>query len=236
MALFDQDNTPDLSAVTPEVALEELVGEGKKYATTGDLAKALLHAQAHIGKLESENGQYREQVSRAATIDEIMSKLSTQPAQQQPAASDQATPDAQPDLAKLVEQQFATLTKKQQEQANLDAFRTALVNAYGTEAAAKFSAAKAQCQGVDLEAIAAANPKVALQFFGIADTQPRGNSAPDLSRNASAPVGAVKEGTDLYFYNLRQAGKMTREQYYTARAQAIVSNPDLFYSQRAPKK
>lgn len=240
MALFDQNEAPDLSAVTPEAALEELVGEGKKYATVADLAKAHLHASAHIGTLEEENGQYRTKVEKAATIEEILAKLQPN-GQQSPATTPatpltQATPDATPDLGKLVEEQFAALSKKRQEQENIEAFRQTLVNTFGTEAATKFQQAKAEWPGIDLEALAAANPKGALQFFGIAGQQQPRTSAPDLSRSSVTVGGAVHEGTDLYFYNLRKAGKLSREQYFSQRAAAIMRDSELFYSQRAPKK
>ena len=74
MSLFDQSNTPDLSAIAPEQALEELVGEGKKYASAAELAKAMLHAQQHIDKLQGENGEFRSKLERASTIDEILGK------------------------------------------------------------------------------------------------------------------------------------------------------------------
>ena len=240
MGLFDQNQAPDLAAVTPEAALEELVGEGKKYATAADLAKAHLHASAHIGKLEDENGQYRTKVEKAATIEEILAKLQPN-GQQQPATPPvttqaQQTPGATPDLGKLVEEQFIALSKKRQEQENIETFRNTLVNTFGTEAATKFAQAKAEWPGIDLEALAAANPKGALQFFGIAGQQQAHTSAPDLSRSVTTVSGAVHEGTDLYFYNLRKAGKLSREQYFSQRAAAILRDPELFHSQRAPKK
>lgn len=241
MGLFDQNQAPDLTAVTPEAALEELVGEGKKYATVAELAKAHLHASVHIGKLEEENGQYRTKVEKAATIEEILAKLQPQNGQQQQTQISttnpaQQTTGAQPDLTKLVEEQFAALNKKQQEQANTEAFRQSLVNTFGTEAATKFAQAKAEWPGIDLESLAAANPKAALKLFGIADQQQPRTTAPDLSRNVTQVGGAVREGTDLYFYNLRKEGKLTREQYFSQRQAAILRDAELFYSQRAPKK
>lgn len=240
MPLFDQNQAPDLNAVTPEAALEELVGEGKKYTTVAELAKAHLHASAHIGKLEDENGQFRAKVEKAATIEEILAKLNPQ-GSQQPATppmnnQPQGTPAEQPDLSKLVEERFATLTKQQQEQANLKEFETALVQAFGTEAATKYHQAKAEWSGVDLDALAAANPKGALKLLGVAGQQQSRTTAPDLSRTQYQIGGAVREGTDLYFYNLRKEGKMSREQYFSARAAAIMRDPELFHSQRAPKK
>ena len=115
-------------------------------------------------------------------------------------------------------------------------FETALVQAFGTEAATKYHQAKAEWSGVDLDSLAAANPKGALKLLGVAGQQQSRTTAPDLSRTQYQIGGAVREGTDLYFFNLRKENKMTREQYFSARAAAILRDPELFYSQRAPKK
>lgn len=231
MSLFDQSNTPDLSAIAPEQAFEELVGEGKKYASAAELAKAMLHAQQHIDKLQSENGEYRGKLERASTIDEILGKLNGQQQAQQ------ATPQTQdqsqaPDVNKLVEEALAKSLAQRSQQSNLDVFKSKLVGMYGNSAADKFNAVKAEYAGVDIESIAAANPDAALKFFGGSNTT--SNTAPDLSRNVLNEV--AKPGTDLYFYKMRQANPaMKREEYYRLRREALLTDPQHFYSQRAPK-
>ena len=74
-SLFDQDNTNssnELANLKPEEALDTLVGEGKKYATPAELALAYAHANSHIGKLQQENQQFREQEGKSHTIEELL--------------------------------------------------------------------------------------------------------------------------------------------------------------------
>lgn len=234
MSLFDQSNAPDLSDVTPEQALEELVGEGKKYPSVAEMAKAMLHSQQHIGKLESENGEYRAKLERASTIDEILGKLNgqqQQSQQQQQSSIDQGTT---PDVNKLVEEALAKSIEQRNRQSNLDAFKDALVRQFGDGAANKYASVKGELGGVDIDEIAAKNPAAALKFFGSGNTTVPGSTAHDLSRNVLNEQ--AKPGTDLYFYKMRQANpKMPRDEYYRLRREALLADPQLFHSQRAPK-
>ncbi|MFQ5786452.1 MAG: hypothetical protein ACE5H1_00575 [Thermodesulfobacteriota bacterium] len=73
-------NTPDkdVSADTENVEdtfLEKLVGEGKKYSTVEELAKAKEHADKHISTLESENNEMRLRLEKAANVEDVLAAL-----------------------------------------------------------------------------------------------------------------------------------------------------------------
>lgn len=235
--MFDQNKAPDLSSVTPEQALEELVGEGKKYSSVAELAKAHLHSEVHIGRLETENGDYREKLSKASTVEEILSKL--QPGQQQqqqaPATHEQhQDPMQHQDLAKVTEETLEKLLQKRQQEANLKSFEAALLQKFGPAAATKYEEVKNAFTGVDFDAVAAANPTAALKFFGVESGQAPSNTAPNLGRSLN--TSDAMEGTELALWKMRQANpKMSRDTYFRLRREAIMSDPDKFYSQRAPK-
>ena len=117
---FDQsgsENQPQFEDKAPEEFLEELVGEGKKYATPAEAIRALAHANHHISKLEGENATFRTQLEKAATVDDILSKL-----KQQPESNDidtgeddtsKQTPSQDVDVDALVEQALQKHTQKQ---------------------------------------------------------------------------------------------------------------------------
>ena len=55
--------------------LEQLVGEGRKYADEQALAKAVVHAQNHIQRLEQEQAGLREDLSKSLKLEEVVNKM-----------------------------------------------------------------------------------------------------------------------------------------------------------------
>ena len=71
MSLFNNDASDkgDLlneNRTTPNLdnPFEALVGEGKKYKTQDDLAKSVLHKESHIQRIERENAELREALTK----------------------------------------------------------------------------------------------------------------------------------------------------------------------------
>jgi cysteinyl-tRNA synthetase len=106
--------TPPTTQGNGEI-VSALVGEGQKYKTVDELAKAYLHADTFIQQLKEENQKYREQVASAKSIDDVLERL--QQSQQQ----EQVTPAQveQPDISALVEQTLAQREAKKAQEANL---------------------------------------------------------------------------------------------------------------------
>ena len=74
--------------LSSEQSLELLVGEGKKYANAGELAKAMVHSQTHITTLESEATTLKEQALKQGSIDDILSVLKSNGNQEQQQSND----------------------------------------------------------------------------------------------------------------------------------------------------
>jgi len=55
--------------------LPELVGEGKKFKSPQDLARSVLHKDAHISRTERENAELREELKKRMNMEDFMSKL-----------------------------------------------------------------------------------------------------------------------------------------------------------------
>ena len=67
-------STTNTQAIPESVSL--LVGEGRKYKTLDDLAKAYLNADGFIEQLKAENQELRTKTVEAKTIDEVLERLS----------------------------------------------------------------------------------------------------------------------------------------------------------------
>lgn len=79
-------NNPDQDVIDPNKDyLEDLVGEGKKYADVAALTRAVLHKDQHIKRLESENNgmrkdfsDWREQQNTVLSLKEVLDQLKEQ--------------------------------------------------------------------------------------------------------------------------------------------------------------
>jgi len=122
----------------------ELVGEGKKYATVEELAKAKIHADNHIQTLIQEKRELEAKTETSSTVDAILAKLDNpqDPVVAEPARTEQEAVD----IAALVEQKLTEkLTAKDKEAvatANKNMFWSKLTDALGSKEEAK-SAVKA---------------------------------------------------------------------------------------------
>lgn len=191
--IFDDNTpppTPTAEAVVPPVVdqvpdhLKDLIGPGKKYATTEKALESLPHAQAHIAKLEQELAAERERAARGQSVDDVRKAVQELLAERvdQPVVLDEAT------LAPLV---TSLLTKSEQQRAaqqNTDSFKATLAKAYGDKAKEKFGAVAAQ-HGMtpeQLSNLVRSAPSAALALFPETHGKPSGNPGlrSDLNTNA----------------------------------------------------
>jgi uncharacterized protein YdcH (DUF465 family) len=64
---------------TVEPKFDDLVGEGKRYKTPDEIAKAKLHADTHIDRLEKENAELRAYTQQAKKLEDLIAKLEANP-------------------------------------------------------------------------------------------------------------------------------------------------------------
>jgi len=195
--LFD-DNESKPTEIDPDTAFSELVGEGKKYRTAADLAKAYFHLEVHTGTIEQENAALREKTQKASTIEEILERLGQKPSSQEPPTHkthDSGADDI--DVADLVKSEFERLTSVETAKANKGKVKQALVDAYGPRAAEQFKAMQAEL-GIDLEQLAATSPQLVLKLIG--QHAAPSNTAPDLSgtrrQDQSSPSLTTRKGIE----------------------------------------
>lgn len=219
MSVFDPttETTPDT------VTLETLVGEGKKYATPDDVAKAKVHADLFIEQLKAENAGLREDLALRLTAEEQLSQFAARQTaapvrqdEQRPATQAPAVPDPaikKEDLASLVRE--ITSQERQAEQAlrNANEIEARMLAEFGDEQTAnRIVQAKAQELGVSVEflqSVALQSPKAFFTTLGleaakdVATPQTRGkqdvNTEAFMRQNANttAPVGSYKYYEDL---------------------------------------
>lgn len=177
MSVFDDTSTLD----NP---LETLVGEGKKYATIEDLAKAYVNADQFIGQLKTENQDFRDQLNGRKTVEELLEEQrrtnTTQQSQgnnQPPEKTEQPKPFTEEDLAARIKEEIQKTARENQVANNVNTVASRLIELYGSDAKAnEVVKQKAQELGVSVEflqGVAAQSPKAFFAQLGVDAGNPR---------------------------------------------------------------
>lgn len=219
-------------------SLEVLVGEGRKYKTTEDLAKSYMEADGFIEKLKDENRVLREQAAKAKTLEEVLDKL------KQPAQTDGVTPRpsgqnfSAEDVAKIVKAELTGYETTKTRQNNLALADSKMKELFGDKAKEVFdrAAPDADTKRV-LQSLAEVNPT---QFLALFHKQSDGSPVASQSsvntgalHNSGSGSRETTPGTKEYWNALRRAKPM---EYYSQKNQLAMlkdaqDNPTKFFGE-----
>lgn len=227
----DQSN----NEVTPTV-VDQLVGEGKKYQSVDELAKAYMNADEFLETLKAENRELKEKATKVATIDEVMERINSQskPADvvaDQPAQSQGLTKE---ELQALVEATVTGMETSKTRTENLKKANTLLKEAFGEKAEEAF---KEVAKTPELEKVyqqlAEVDPQEFIKRFVAV---PKNTAAqPDTGGTAvlHTPGGnrIQVEGTKEFYDNIRRtnASLYYSQDFQLQMDKAVRSNPDKYY-------
>lgn len=171
-----------IADVTGEEALKHMVGEGAKYATVEDLAKAALNGQVHISKIEQENASLRDTSDKAKGIDDILAALKGQQHKDDDDGNHQHDDNhdkGDSNELSVEDQITAAFAKRDQgdvvkkEDGNLNETVDLLAKAYGDKANEVLTKV-GQTLGIDMEALAKKSPQAVMKL--VADARPASNT------------------------------------------------------------
>lgn len=206
-------------ATTPtDEYLAQFVGEGKKFKTVEDLAKAYANADHHIGELRTDLQSTREFISdklkelaeqrNAAPPANPNSETGSIPNAAPAAPSGDEVEDLDTRIAKALENR--DMTKRFQDNANI--VQEVLVEQLGgvkeaAEAVIK-KAAELGLQPTEMKELAAKSPKAFLATMGITETKPTSHSTPAPSSDvnpAMVNTGGPKPNTYAFYEQIRKS-------------------------------
>lgn len=198
--MTDLDNL-DLSDDNEEQVnyLEQFVGEGKKYKSVNELAKAYAHADLHIRELTAERSEQK-------AINEILEELRKRPASMEPPPTHDnglgepvevnVAEVVQRELDKRLKEQEEALTRKQQEELRRQNGATSLnklIEHYGSEEEAvrvlKKINKQSKALGQSLQELGKSDPEAFFQAVTKLAPTDAGPSTPGLDKSVSAPLG-----------------------------------------------
>lgn len=183
----EADQTPPVvtppSPVVP-TELQELVGQGKKYATLDDAIKSVPHAQTHIAKLEQEAAQLREELQKRKAAEDLLADIKAGITQQ-----GETTPKV--DLSQETVSNIVKNVLKQEQESNIQAqnaksVMTAFETAFGDKQKAEQEyikiAEKNNLPVQMLNQLAMTSPEAVLNLAGLKKTtQPVGKVSSDVN-------------------------------------------------------
>lgn len=219
---------------TPQEIFSELVGEGKKYSTPEELAKAVVHANTHISTIERENKEMRLQVDKARTVDDIMKQLTqgkTEPTEHngQPDPASASTGGDGQDLQELVKKMLSEQEAAKSAQSNRTEVINALRSKYADKAGEVWERAEREL-GVDLESIAAKSPAAAYKILGIGSGASSTSTASSLQstyRQTHDHEQRPPEGSKRLLEHRLAKGEISRREFHSLRYE-YSSNPEKY--------
>lgn len=202
----DQPTKDDADKLT----LDDLVGEGKKYASADELAKALGHANLHISNLEKEKKEVLEDLNTRQSVADAIKALEAKngkvndgppPSKE----TDDGPPDAQgggftqEDIEKLLDQREA----KRREIQNFEKVQNKIKEFTGSDSAARTyvqtKLSEIGMSGQDMEALAVKSPDLVLKLLEVGSKSPdgtlgvKGNRLPNTPGSSTADEKLLQE-------------------------------------------
>lgn len=214
-----------------------LVGEGRKYKTQAELAKAYMNADEHISRLAEENRQLREQVVSGKTLDDVLERIEanrkaegdTTPVKPQGVSAD--------DIAKIVEQTITGRETARTRDANQKKADQMLKAQFGEKAVEVFRASASTPEKAKaLSELAAVDPDAFMQLF---KGEPyKGNPSDGSNTRSDAvakpTVSTQQVGTKAYYDEMRRKdpAKFWASTTQLEMHKAAQADPNKFWGRR----
>jgi hypothetical protein len=168
--IFSETTESTAPATSPSVSLpqevQDLVGQGKKYATAEDALRSVPHAQTHIKTLEGELQAARDELAKRRTAEELLDEIKSGMKAPETPSGNPITSDT---VAQLVDQQLARQAAQQTAAQNARQVVDAIKSSYGDKAE-EFYVSLANDSGLSVDALnrlAATSPAAVLRLAGL---------------------------------------------------------------------
>lgn len=208
-------NDPFAQTVDNVNHLEQLVGDGKKFATVEDLARGKAEADQFIETLKGELATLRTKAEQGMSLEQFYEKVrqgTTVGNDGQPIVDPKDSTASPEDIEKIVRDALSKTERERTTKTNGDTVIAKLNEAWGANASIELrKAADALGMSVeDLREVGLRSPAALFRMIGIGNTQtPSGTTAPTGSVAPSLPLGNVRN--KAYYDKLYRENPKLRE-------------------------
>jgi len=220
----------------PENYLDHLVGEDKKFTDTEALARGKYEADKHVGNLERQLAELKEDMQEAGKIDELMELVRNQ--QQQNKAIDDPPKEGPGDtssgqltteeLKALIETHVTERDKQSTEVRNLTEVDRALADKFGDNAGQVLSnrATVVDMTVDEMKELASRNPKAFYRLMGMDSDSRKVESGNMMGGGQRSEGEQIKRGgsRDFAYYQEMRRDKKTKHLYYSPKIQQQMAN------------
>jgi hypothetical protein len=239
--IFNEGGSTNETPTTPEATTDgqlfpALVGDGQKYKTPEELAKAYSNADQFIEQLKDENRKLREQAASAKTIDEVLERMSTQ--REVPEYDNSPAQEFNPDIVQqLVEKTLVGREQSQRKTNNLLQADKLMKDRFGDKALEVFQQkASTPEKAKILMELAAADPvEFASMFAGTPSVTNNMDTGSMNTTSVSSTVGnrASIEGTKEWAAKVRaeNPSQYWSQEFQYKLQQTVTKNPTLYFGQ-----
>lgn len=235
----NEDDSNNQTELSTEQSLELLVGDGKKYANAGELAKAMVHSQSHITTLESEATTLREQALKQSSIDDVIAAVKSNGSNEQTPPGDNQAPADQlvndpsktVDIAQQIKDELAKQAQTTSAASNVAMVTEALNKSLGARANEVYMRVGKE-NGVDLDELSKLSPQAVIQLC-------TGQQAPARQTGETLANQHINHNqvvvTDVNLMNLAQIKahaatvKMPREERFQLEMENALKQGDSFF-------
>ena len=222
----DNNSDSNNQELSGEDALNMLVGEEGKYSSVEELAKAMVHSQNHIAKLEQENADQRSAQDKQTSLQEILDAIKTGNSNNhsqddnlnQNDHSVQGSSESE-DITTTVERLLNEREQQKSAASNMASVKAALQEALGDRAGEVYSRV-GKSLGVDLDKLSETSPQAAIAL--VTGQQVTSNM------QSSLPTGTVRNNTPE-----RMTDALTRSQIDELYKKGGLSREEKFKLQNA---
>lgn len=219
MTLFEnKQDTNDNNNVNnsgEESVFDRLVGDGKKFASSEDLAKGKLESDNFIEQLKQENEQLRQDLEKRLSAEEVLNKIKEDASKTSNDNTNQMSAD---DISNLVRTTVGNLTAEERMLANINKVDSELTKLYG-EKVREIVTKRAGDLGMNLEQLknlAATSPQAVIYLFHKENTNIARPADGSINSNALGVNTSQNTENYAYFEKLR---KENPREYFTPKVQ-----------------
>jgi hypothetical protein len=236
--MSDRSESTDGNPADQQQFLEQLVGEGKRYANVEELAKAKVNADAFIEQLKTETGELREDLEKRMTLDDILKQKESSntpvepvdPAPPADAAEGKPAEVAQnvdeDDLNVKIREVMDRVSVERTADTNLTTVADRLVEDYGDAEKARTAVeARARELGLSTKNLmdtAATSPKAFYTIMGLQGSGPKsaGSGTKSDVLSTAAGSGSRKQGASRESYaDFQELRRSNPREYYSPKVQ-----------------
>lgn len=213
--------------------IEDLVGEGKQYASQEDLARGKIYADEHIKKIEIENAALRDKVKDAEVQGDLFTRLKDELSEKKevPVVDPNKPVVTQPpvdekpevDFDKRVAEVVAEINDERQTKENLSRSLELMAKHFG-ERSKEVYTEKAQTLGVSkafLEDVASRSPDAFASLMGIGVDN--NNKVPTVTHNReNIPANISQNQNETLSSSLEERKKIGNDRYFTPERQKAL--------------